>query len=248
MSIMPQRIISLVPSITETLFHLGLGDRVVGRTKFCIHPDQEIKDVPKIGGTKKVNIDKVKALQPDLIIANKEENVKEDVLALSEICEVYVTEILDWPSGLDMITKIGALCHVAPAAEILVNQLINAKEKRSFNHRGKVLYLIWKEPYMTVGGDTFIHQMLELAGYENIMQNGTRYPSINLKDFKGKVDFVFLSSEPYPFQEKHIASIQSMTGAECILVDGELFSWYGSRMLHAFEYFNTLPSIIKENK
>ncbi len=237
----------MVPSITETLFYLGLGDSVVGRTKFCVHPQPNISQVEKIGGTKNVNVQKVKSLNPDLVIANKEENVKEDVEEISKFCKTYVSEIKDWKSSLKMIDDLGRLCDVKVESYKLINELERIKEDYNFENRGRVLYLIWKDPYMSIGGDTFIHNMLELAGYLNVCEKDLRYPIVELSEFKGKVDYVFLSSEPFPFKEKHIEEIESAIGAPCVLVDGELFSWYGNRMINAFDYFASLPTLINKS-
>ena len=238
------RIVSIVPSLTELLFDLGLEKELVGRTKFCIHPAPDIKSIPKIGGTKTVNISAVEALQPDLIIANKEENTKADVLALQKISQVYVSDISNFAQALESIEQIGRLTGRTEEAEIL-NEGIRKNFRKLPGKEGarkKVAYLIWKAPLMTIGHDTFIHDMLEICGFENVFGVQTRYPIITPDDLqKERPDYIFLSSEPFPFKDKHINEIEKiLPDSKVVLVDGEYFSWYGSRMLAAADYFERL--------
>ena len=242
----PKRIISLVPSQTELLHWLGLEEETIAITKFCVHPETWFKSKTRIGGTKTINIEKIKALQPDLIIANKEENIKAQVEMLAESFPVWVTDVNTLPDAYNMISDIGILTNKETEALKLVSairskfdilfQAINTKNKLS------ATYLIWKKPYMTIGGDTFISHMMEAAGFKNIFQDQSRYPEITISHLKTmNCELVLLSSEPYPFKQKHIDEIQNeLPGVKIILVDGEMFSWYGSRLLLAPGYFKNL--------
>jgi len=236
------KVVSLVPSLTELLLYLGV--EVVGRTKFCIHPAAEIGAIPKVGGTKTVHTDQVVALEPDLVIANKEENVAEQVGALQEAgLQVLVTDIKDYDTALAAIDTIGAAVGRTSQARLLVADIERAFQ--SLPQAGlSVCYLIWRKPYMTIGGDTYIHDMLTRCGYTNVYQSQERYPEVTLEELQSRrPDVVMLSSEPFPFAEKHIAELQeAMPDSTVVLVDGEYFSWYGSRMVAAAKYFRTLYS------
>lgn len=239
----PQRVVSLVPSQTELLCDLGLGDRVVGITKFCIHPEKWFKGKTKVGGTKKVNIEVVKSLKPDLIIGNKEENTKEDIEALQELFPVWMSDIHDLEEAKKTILDIGALTDRAPEASYLVDLIssgfrdIASLGPGSTHYNKSVLYLIWNNPYMVAGPNTFINDVLEIFGLRNAMQQ-SRYPEISIEDLQDlQPDYVFLSSEPYPFKEKHIQEIsQMLPNTKVLLVDGEMFSWYGSRLVKSIQY------------
>ncbi|RFC54808.1 ABC transporter substrate-binding protein [Brumimicrobium aurantiacum] len=238
----PVRIVSLVPSQTELLFHLGLGDRVVGITKFCIHPNEWFRSKERIGGTKDVKIDKVAQLNPDLIIANKEENTKEDIEALQEIAPVYVSDIFNLEDSLEMITQVAELCNLASKGEEIKSAIRkNFSTIVPFLNKPKVAYLIWKNPYMGVGSDTFIDFVLsDCLQMENVLANQSRYPELNLETIP-TLDYLFLSTEPYPFKEKHIEELQSdFPDTKIVLVDGEFFTWYGSRLINAPKYLNGL--------
>lgn len=239
----PKRIVSLVPSQTELLYYLGLEVEVVGITKFCVHPNDWFRNKTRIGGTKNVNIKAIKALHPDLIIANKEENIKEQIEALATICPVWVSDVNNLDDALKMIEAIGFLTATTEKANNLSKTI-----KHRFNQlktpdlKLKTCYLIWREPFMTAGGDTFISNMLGYCGLENIFTPKTRYPEITLQQLLlSNCQLVLLSSEPYPFKQKHIDEIQqALPNARIILVDGEMFSWYGSRLLEAADYFKEL--------
>ena len=239
------KIVSLVPSITESLFDFRLTkNEVIGRTKFCIHPENKVKDVAIIGGTKNLNIEKIIALNPDLIIANKEENEKLQVEELQKKCKVWVTDIRNLEDNENFISEVGILLNKEKlAAEFNrnINEIfINKSEKESV----KVAYLIWKNPYMTIGSDTFIHEILEKLGFENIFKNEKRYPEISL-DQMNEADYIFLSSEPFPFQQKHIEEIQKhLPNQKIILVDGEAFSWFGTHISKCATYYKTLQAEI----
>jgi len=238
----PKRIISIVPSQTELLFDLSLDDRIVGVTKFCIHPADKVKQIAKIGGTKQLNIQAIHNLQPQLIIANKEENEQIQIEELMQHYPVWISDIQNLPSALDMITRVGEITGTETKAWSLVNKI--AKQFHSLQPaqpKLRVMYLIWRKPYMAAGHGTFINNMLQLCGFENVV-NTQRYPELNTDDIvAAKPNVLLLSSEPYPFAQKHIDEFKQMLpGVKVELVDGELFSWYGSRLLHSPGYFNTL--------
>jgi ABC-type Fe3+-hydroxamate transport system substrate-binding protein len=237
---LPQRIVSLVPSQTELLFDLGLGDRVVGITKFCIHPKSWFQQKVRVGGTKKVNLDKVIALQPDLVIGNKEENTQSDIEALTEAFPVWMSDISDLTQALDMITQVGLITGTQEKAKELAASIKNGFEALASGGKPKrALYLIWNDPYMVAGQDTFINSMLKYVSLENAILE-SRYPVLEASQIAViDPEVILLSSEPYPFSEKHIEALRLICPkAEIQLVDGEMFSWYGSRLLHSLEYFN----------
>ncbi|MBI1341829.1 MAG: ABC transporter substrate-binding protein [Terrimonas sp.] len=239
----PQRIISLVPSQTELLHAIGLEDEVVGITKFCIHPASWFRSKIKVGGTKKINFNQVHALHPDLIIANKEENEKGQVEKLAEDYPVWVSDIHHLKDALNMINTIGYLTGKTARTGLLKERIRTAfSELPSRQYKIKTAYLIWQNPYMTIGGDTFISAMLQEAGFENIFSSRTRYPVISIDELiEREPELVLLSSEPYPFSEKHISPLQKlMPKTKIACADGEMFSWYGSRLEQAPAYFNKL--------
>ncbi len=241
----PKRIISLVPSQTELLFDLGLNEEVVGITKFCVHPAKLAKGKTKIGGTKKFNFERIAELRPDLIIANKEENYQEGIEYLAGKYPVWISDIVDWQSALNMIAQVGELACRTKEAQVLLEQ-IQVKQaflaSQSRQETSKVLYLIWREPFMAAGKATFINTMLELAGFENVCASVSRYPELTSQDIEAmQPDVIFLSSEPYPFRHKHILELQQICPqSEVRLVDGEMFSWYGSRLLKGLAYCSDL--------
>ncbi len=243
----PQRIISLVPSQTELLADLGLQQEVIGITKFCIHPDEWFRSKKRIGGTKLLNMELIHQLQPDLILANKEENVKEHVEELAAHFPVWVSDLHTLEGAYDMIREIGSITwKTAAAAKIIARIKAGFAALPAPAYKPKAAYLIWKSPYMTVGNDTFIHSMLDMAGYENVFADSTRYPVITINDLQHSAcKYLFLSSEPYPFSRKHIDELQPLLpDTKILLVDGEMFSWYGSRLMYAPEYFELLASSI----
>ncbi|WP_423998866.1 helical backbone metal receptor [Maribacter sp. IgM3_T14_3] len=228
----PSRIVSVVPSITELLFDLGLEDKVVGCTKFCVHPNKPYLTKTMIGGTKNLKLEKILQLKPDLILANKEENIKEQIEFLSESAPVWLSDVKTFDDSLSLIEQIGEITSSSKRASEIVTQLNHTlKPKRPSI---KVAYLIWKDPYMTVGGDTYISGMLNRCGFINVFVDQNRYPSITLQEIRdAEPDLVLLSSEPYPFKSEHLKTIKSLLkNTEVRLVDGEFFSWYGSRQLH----------------
>ena len=242
-SVSPQRIISLVPSITELLFYLGLEENIVGITKFCVHPREFVLTKTKIGGTKNINISKIRSLKPDLIIANKEENVEEQINFLTKDFPIFLTDVNDLSSALIMIKNIGQITHKIKEATNLIDD-INKKLSLLTLVPSKLnaAYLIWKDPYMSIGGDTYINEMLCHCGFNNIFLNQKRYPAVTINELKSKnCKLLLLSTEPYPFKQKHIDELKiELPDTTIILVDGEMFSWYGSRLLFAADYFQCL--------
>lgn len=244
----PQRIISLVPSQTELLFDLGLTDQVIGITKFCIHPKEWFRSKKRIGGTKQINIDQIKQLQPDLIIANKEENVKDQIEELEKYFPVWISNIYNMNDACQMIKQIGLITG-KDEISIEITKTIKEKFNQLSSNSSKIrtAYLIWHNPYMTVGADTFIHSMLEAAGFTNIFSSEKRYPEVTIEELQiQNCELLLLSSEPFPFKQKHIDILQKqLPNTKILLVNGEMFSWYGSRMLQAPAYFMNLRHQIK---
>ncbi|TVQ05422.1 MAG: hypothetical protein EA359_03140 [Balneolaceae bacterium] len=236
----PSRIISLVPSLTELLFDLGLGYRVVGRTRFCIHPAEKVGDVPIIGGTKNPRIDKIRELRPDLIIANKEENRPEDVMELEKDFKVMVTEISTIEEALFAIHDIGWACGVQEQAKEMIHNIQQQMDGVPDEEPLSAAYFIWRDPWMSVGRDTYIHSVMDHWKLENVYADELRYPKTTLYELSlKKPRLILLSSEPYPFKEKNIKEVgDACPGSNIVLVNGEWFSWYGSRMLHAFRHLN----------
>lgn len=239
----PKRIISLVPSQTELLHDLGLDAEVVGITKFCVHPESWFRTKERIGGTKNLHLEKISALQPDLIIANKEENSREQVDELAKRFPVWVSNVQNLGEALQMVRSIGALTGTAQKAEDLADRIEKAFEELDVpEFHLRTAYLIWKDPYLTVGGDTFIHHLLGKAGFQNLYAGLERYPETSISALQElNCEVLFLSSEPYPFDQKHLDELQALLPhTRVVLADGEFFSWYGSRLLLAPAYFRQL--------
>ena len=238
-----KRIISLVPSITELLYDLGLNDEVAGITKFCIHPKEWFHSKARVGGTKNIHPDIVRQLQPDLIIANMEENEKAQIEMLADEFNIYLTDIKTLEDALNMIIGIGQLVGKSQEAEIMTITIKdNFNQLKPLEPSIPAAYFIWRDPYIVAGGDTFIHTMMTLCGFKNSMANTLRYPEISTRELSEKeCKLLLLSSEPYPFKENHSAAIREhFPGIPPVLVDGEMFSWYGSRLLKAPSYFQGL--------
>lgn len=235
------KIISLVPSITETLFDLGLTENeIIGRTKFCIHPANRLKNVSVIGGTKNLNITKIKALKPDLIIANKEENIREDVEELQKYFKVLVTNISTLEDNYYLLKNLGNILNRQETAQKFNIKIYEVFQNFSDLPKKKCAYLIWQNPYMTVGSDTFIHDILDKVGFENIFKHHKRYPEITVEELKA-AEFIFLSTEPFPFKQTHVEELQKqLPDSKVLLVDGEAFSWYGTRLAKCESYFQNL--------
>lgn len=241
-----KRIISLVPSQTELLFYLNQESNLVGRTKFCIHPEKQIDNIPVIGGTKKLRIEKIRALNPDLIIGNKEENQKEDIKLLEQEFPVWMSDIQSLEDAFEMISDISAFLNQAETGANLIDDIRKGFDQAGQISNKSVLYLIWAKPYMGVGSGTFIHNIIEKLGLKNILSSSSRYPELSENQIIDlRPELVFLSSEPYPFGNDHLQYFRNLLpDSEVILVNGEFFSWYGSRLLHACEYFRKLKIVL----
>jgi ABC-type Fe3+-hydroxamate transport system substrate-binding protein len=264
---LPQRIVSLVPSQTELLYDLGLSDEIVGQTLFCIHPQAMHQIKPRVGGTKNFKLAKIAELKPDLIIGNKEENDRGGIEELSKHYPVWMSDIQTLDDALDMIQKIGDLVGKVDAAHLLVRSIRSSFEeleegswrladggpqledgsvflanKVKWNKR-KTAYFIWRKPWMVAGHDTFISDMLNRLGFENVFHGEpSRYPEVTEAMLKeANPECLLLSSEPYPFKQEHLNELQAICpNAKILLVDGELFSWYGSRLQYAVPYFKKI--------
>lgn len=243
----PMRIVSLVPSQTELLFDLGLEDKLVGITKFCVHP-YHLKSTKKIiGGTKKVHVEKIRLLQPDIIIANKEENTEEIVEAIKLIAPVWVSNIITIEDNLEMIEEFGKIFAVRTTARQWIDKisfgLEDFKSYISDKEIKRAAYFIWKNPYMVAGGDNFVNEMMKLNKFSNIYEANGRYPEVIVQKMRiqGDPQILLLSSEPFPFKDEDAFELGRHTHhAQTIFVDGEMFSWYGSRLVKAFPYFKQL--------
>jgi ABC-type Fe3+-hydroxamate transport system substrate-binding protein len=237
----PGRIISLVPSQTELLFDLGLDKEVAGITKFCVHPASWFQTKTKVGGTKNFSLDRIDALLPDLIIGNKEENDKARIEELRSRYPVWMSDIITLEHALNMIQALGVITQTVSRAHEINERIRGAFDRLTIKSPKRVLYLIWKDPWMAAGKNTFIHSMLEQIGFVNCVQED-RYPDLTDVAIRElSPDLVLLSSEPYPFKQKHIVLLEKLIPkAKIALVDGEMFSWYGSRLMQAPAYFNSL--------
>ncbi|TCL07896.1 ABC-type Fe3+-hydroxamate transport system substrate-binding protein [Roseivirga ehrenbergii] len=238
---LPQRIVSLVPSQTELLYDLGLGDRVVGVTKFCIHPSEWHQSKTFVGGTKQFKFNVIDELKPDLIIGNKEENYLEGIEELDKKYPVWMSDITGLDEAFDMILAIGNLVDERAKSISIVEKVKEGFALLPYKSRKRALYLIWKKPYMGAGRATFIDEMMDFAGFENVLSE-TRYPELTLEAIQELApEAILLSSEPYPFKEKHITELKAvLPNCDVQLVDGEMFSWYGSRLIQAPSYFANL--------
>lgn len=234
----PSRIISLVPSQTELLYDLGLRKEVVGITKFCVHPEVWYRSKTRIGGTKNYYFDRIKALGPDLIIGNKEENDQAQIEALMERYPVWMSDIVALSDVYEMIDRVGKLVNKGPEARALAEQTQVGFKAFSSQKEIKVVYLIWNDPIMAAGNQTFIHNMIEQCGWTNALADHARYPELSVETLQSiQPDLLLLSSEPYPFKTKHLEVFQkALPNSKIKLVDGEAFSWYGSRLVKTQPY------------
>ena len=244
----PKKIISLVPSQTELLFDLGLDNEIIGITKFCIRPEEKTKAIEKIGGTKKFNLEKIMALKPDLIIGNKEENYPEGIQTLQQNCTVWMSDIYTFEDAISMIREVSRITNRVEVGQAMAEEIMkrfNAYKPMQGNLR--VAYLIWQDPYMVAARETFIDEMLRRFGLTNAFAHLTRYPVVSLEMMiEAKPDLIFLSSEPFPFKEKHILDFtELLPSSKALIVDGQYFSWYGSRLLETPGYFSSLQLLCK---
>ena len=248
----PMRIVSLVPSLSLLLSDMGLGDRLVGVTKFCVHPEGLRDRTAVVGGTKLLHLDDIRALKPDLIVANKEENNKVDIETLQEEFPVWISDIATVDDSLYAISMLGEILQCQEDAQkihdLIVGQRKSFSKEIKSNHR-RVAYVIWNNPFMAAGSGTFIHHMLEEGGWQNAFDDHERYPAFTLDGLKAmNPDLLFLSSEPFPFKEKHKKLFTDVIAEDRIMiVDGEMFSWYGSRLIDSYKYFKTVHNTLKKS-
>lgn len=247
LKIKPKRIISIVPSQSEFLWDLGLGEELVGITKFCIHPEEMFKSIGRVGGTKKLDLDKIRIMKPDLIIGNKEENQKEQIEILQEEFSVWMSDIYTLEDSFTMMESLGEILEKQNETNLLLNKLKNSLStiKNIFTNQ-KVVYFIWNKPYMCAAKDTFIDHILTYTGLDNALKDYERYPEMTEEILKKiNPEICFLSSEPFPFKEDHVRELQRvLPDAKILIVDGEVFSWYGTRLLHLEAYAQGLKSIV----
>lgn len=238
----PKRIISLVPSQTELLADLGLSDEVIGITKFCVHPKKWFRTKTRVGGTKKLNLEQIAALEPDLIIGNKEENEREPMEWLMQRFPVWMSDIATLDDAVDMINSVGGITGKAKEAQEIANRVTNDFKELKPVDPASVAYFIWRQPWMLSGQGTFINDVLQRIGLQNVAIGMGRYPELNDRQLrKLQPQLILLSSEPYPFKHRHFEELQAMCpSARILLVDGEMFSWYGSRLLKFKEYYKEL--------
>jgi len=233
------RIVSLVPSLTELVCALGLAGELVGRTGFCVHPKEVVRRVPKVGGTKDVNLARVRALAPTHVILNVDENRKETADALASfVPNLVITHPLAPSDNLGLYRQFGATFGREREAEALCARFqaaYDAARALRLPER-RVLYLIWKDPWMTVSRDTYISRTLALFGLQTVPESAPeRYPKLD--DLRAaNADLVLLSSEPYRFRDRHVADVAGLTGKPARLVDGEMTSWYGPRAIAGLDY------------
>ncbi|MGR6087173.1 MAG: helical backbone metal receptor [Arcticibacter sp.] len=240
----PKRIVSLVPSITELLFDLGAAEEIVGITRFCIHPDNKVAAVKKIGGTKNIHLDQVMELQPDLIIGCKEENTQADIEALAAKMPVWISDVNTLEDAISLVHELGIVLDRQVVAKSILESIKNNFAKLKVAPKTKVAYLIWNSPMMVAANSTFIHDILCTIGFENVYAEKKRYPHTTIEELNElNPDVVLLSSEPFPFKEEHVRLFsQSLPGSTVLLVDGTYFSWYGSRLAQAPDYFNSITN------
>ncbi|MCX7275036.1 MAG: helical backbone metal receptor [Burkholderiales bacterium] len=240
----PARIVSLVPSLTELLFALDLGDQLVGRTGFCIHPEPAVRAVPKLGGTKDVDLDALRALAPTHVLVNIDENERPMFEALERfVPNIIVTHPVEVEDNLTLYALLGTIFHREAPARSLAAALsaeLAACAGRDWPWQ-RVLYLIWKDPWMTVGEQTYIARMLAQVRLAAVApDDGRRYPVVDFEHFDAsRFEAVLLSSEPYRFQDRHVAQLAAaapIAGRPVRLVDGEMTSWYGVRAIEGLRY------------
>lgn len=245
----PTRIVSLVPSQTELICDLGLEKNLIGVTRFCVHPEHLKSSKVVVGGTKKIKPYILTELKPDLIVANKEENTRKDIEELSKAFPVYVSDIATSRDCYAFAKDVGDICGKSYEADLLIHRLKFCYSEIANSWMGsdpkRVLYLIWKSPYMAAGTDTYISEMMSLCGLVNVLNDtgdrGLRYPSLTVEDIKQlNPELILFSSEPYPFNPDQIRELEQESGIAGKYVDGELFSWYGSRILHSLDEMKRL--------
>lgn len=239
----PKRIISIVPSQSEFLWEIGIRKELVGITKFCIHPNQMFTSIERVGGTKKLNIAKIRALKPDLIIANKEENNQQEIELLQKEFNVWISDIYNFQDAFKMMEKLSVILNKEGETQKLITDIkASLKPIKNIFKQKTVAYFIWNKPYMLAASNTYINFALNYLGLKNAVENLQRYPEVNNETLKKlNPDICFLSSEPFPFKQKHVLELQQiLPKSKIIIVDGEVFSWYGPRMLHLADFLKLL--------
>lgn len=231
-----------MPSQTELLFDLGLDKEIIGITRYCIHPADKVEGKGKIGGTKRFDIDKIAALKPDLIIGNKEENYEEGIFELQKICPVWMSDIFTLKDAISMMREIGSITGKQNESDNLIHEIETGLVPNSSRLHKTCAYFIWRRPYMVAAKNTFIDNMLSVFGLRNTFEEKERYPEVSIDEIgETRPDFIFLSSEPYSFTDKHIPEFNEICPtAKVVVVDGEMFSWYGSRLKLTGAYFQQL--------
>ena len=248
----PERIVSLVPSLTEALFVFGAGERVVGRTRYCLWPPRAVGRVPTVGGTKKVDVDRLLELEPDLVVAVKEENSRENVQKIQDAgVPVFVGAPESVEGALWLLRELARAVE-APRAESSLGPVERVyrrlREGRGREEARRVFVPIWKNPYMSVGSDTYAHDVLETCGGENVCGGSTRYPVFTLEEVEAaQPEIVLLPDEPYPFcaedvEEFYALDIPAAHTDRIHLVDGKLLTWYGPRMASSFSQLAAIIS------
>jgi iron complex transport system substrate-binding protein len=242
------KIISLCPSTTLTLFDLGLEKQVIGRTIFCNKPEDKINRVMKFGGTKNPKIDKIRSFSPSHILFNEEENDITHLKVLQDISEIIIHTPTDIPSSIKMIRDYGQIFNCTESASLWAEKITKKYiELKNENHKTfTYLYLIWKNPYMLAGESTYINSMLSLINGKNLASQipNARYPEISFEQINDlEADFIFLSTEPFPFTEKHIDDFKKINSTIKI-VDGEALSWHGTYSYYGLDYLNKLAKNI----
>jgi ABC-type Fe3+-hydroxamate transport system substrate-binding protein len=245
----PNRIVSLVPSLTEALFAFGVGDKVVGRTRYCLWPPRAVGKVPTVGGTKKVDIRRVLELEPDLIVAVREENTRENIEEFEEAgVPIFVGAPEDVAEAITMLRELADRVE-APQAETVIDPIerVYGRLKNGGNREARRVFVpIWKKPYMSVGSDTYVHDVLGTCGGENVCGDATRYPIITLEEVEAaQPEVVLLPDEPYPFsaedlEEFYALDVPAASSYRIHLVDGKLLTWYGPRMASSLVQLSAL--------
>lgn len=239
----PKRIISLVPSQSEFLWDIGLRNELIGISKFCVHPAEMHKALERIGGTKSLNLERIKQLHPDLIIGNKEENEKGQIKMLQKEFNVWMSDIYNFEDAFVMMRELGAILgREKLAANIIESAKVSLARIKNMFKGKSVAYFIWNQPYLFSANNTFIDYVLNYLGFRNVLGHYKRYPEITIGELKSiKPEFCFLSSEPFPFKEQHATELKKLLpDSKIVLVDGEMFSWYGSRLLKLEGYVSEL--------
>ena len=245
----PERIVSLVPSLTEALFAFGVGEKLVGRTRYCTQPPQKVGKIPKIGGTKKVSVPRVLNLEPDLVVAVREENTRENIEELREAgIPVLVGAPQDVAGAIDLLKELADRVG-APRSEAVLGPIERVYEKLRAERREearRVFVPIWKKPYMSVGSDTYVHDVLATCGGDNVFGGAVRYPAVTLEEVEAaRPEVILLPDEPYPFSAEDLEEFYSLDVPAARedrihLVDGKLLTWYGPRMASSLVQLSAL--------